>query len=71
MSCIFVGIVQCISVVLAVFIKTLYLGIWGENPQFLDQFLLFKLQNVEDKCLYKMQIVLYQYINRKPELFGI
>ena len=46
--------------------KTLSLGIRGENPQFLTN-----LQNVEDKCLYKMQTVLKQYLNRKLELFGL
>ena len=25
------------------------------------------MQNVEDRCLYKMQTVLYQYLNRKHE----
>ena len=32
---------------------------------------LVKIANVEDKCFYKMQTVLFQYLNRKPELFGL
>ena len=71
MSCIIMGIVQCISAVLAVFIKnTIFRNLWRKFTIF-DQFLLFKLQNVEGKCLHKMQTVLYQYLNRKPELFGL
>ena len=71
MSCIIMGIVQCISVVLAVFIKNaIYRNLKRKSTVF-DQYLKFKLQNVEDKCLYKMQTVLCQYLNRKHELFGL
>ena len=71
MSCIIMGIVQCISVILAVFIKNTIFRTIRRKSTIVDQFLLFKLQNVEDKCLYKMQTVLYQYLNRKPDLFGL
>ena len=71
MCCIIVGIVQCISVALAVFIKNANFRNLRRKSTIFDQFLKFKLQNVEDKCLYKMQTVLYQYLKRKPELFGL
>ena len=69
MSCIIMGIVQCISVVLAVFIKNTIFRNLRRKSTILYQFL--KLQIVEDKCLYIMQTVLYQYLNRKHELFGL
>ena len=65
------GIVQCISVILAVFIKNTIFRNLRRKSTIFDQFLSFNLQNVEDKCLYKMQTVLYQYLNRKHELFGL
>ena len=71
MSCIIMGIVQCISVVLAVFIKNTSFGNLRRKTTIFDKFHKFKLQNVEDKWLFKMQTVIYQYLNRKPELFGL
>ena len=71
MSCKIIGIVQCISVILAVFIKNTIFRNLRRKSTIIDQFLKFKSQNVEDKCLYKMQTVLYQYLDRRPELFGI
>ena len=71
MFCIIIGIVQCICVVFAVFIKNTILRNLRRKSTIFDQFLLFKLQNVEDKFLYKMQTVLYQYLNKKYELFGL
>ena len=65
MSCIIIGIVQCISVVLAVFIKNTIFRNLRRTCTIFDQFLLFNLQNLEDKCFNKMQTVLYQYLNRK------
>ena len=53
-------IVQCISVLLAVFIKNTVFRNLRRKSIIFDQFLLFKLQNVVDKYLYKMQPVLYQ-----------
>ena len=70
MSCIIMGIVQCISVVFAVFIKNTIFRNLRRKSTIFDQFLLFNLQNVEEKCIYKMQTVLYQYLIRKHELFG-
>ena len=71
MSCLFMGIVQCISVVLAVFFikNTVFRNLRRKSTIF-DQFLKFKLQNVEGKCLYKVQTVLYQYLNRIHDIFG-
>ena len=69
MSCLIMGIVQCISVVLAFFIKNTIFRNLRRKSTFFDQFLKFKLQNVEDKCLYKMQTVLYQYLNRKHDIY--
>ena len=71
MSCIIIGIVQCIGVILAVFIKNTIFWNLRRKSTIFDKFIQFKLQNVEDKCLLKMQTVLYQYLNRKPELFGL
>ena len=71
MSCIIMGIVQCISVGLAVFIKNTIFRNLSSKSTIFDQFLKFKLQNGYDKSLYKMQTVLYQYLNRKHELFGL
>ena len=71
MPCIIKGIVQCIIVVLAVFIKNTIFRNLRRKSTIFEQFLNFKLQNVKDKCLYKMQTVLYQYLTRKPELFGL
>ena len=71
MSCIIMDIVQCISVIFAVFIKNTISRNLRRKSTIFDQFHKFKLQNVEDKWLYKMQTVLYQYLNRKPELFGL
>ena len=71
MFSIIMGIVQCISVVFAVFIKNAILRNLRRKSTVFDQFLNFKLQNVEDKFLYKMQTVLYQYLNMKRELFGL
>ena len=69
MSCIIMGIVQSISVVLAVFIKNTIFRNSRRKSTIFDQFLLFKLQNVEDKCLYKSSV---SYLfNGKPELFGL
>ena len=71
MFCIIMEIVQCISVVLAVFIKNTIFRYLRRKTPFFDQFHEFKLQNVEHKWLYKMQTVLYQYLNKKPVLFGL
>ena len=71
MSSIIMGIVQCISVILAVFIKNTIFRNLRRKSTIFDQYHKLKLQNVEDKWLYKMQTVLYQYLNRKPELFGL
>ena len=65
------GIVQCISVVLAVFIKNTIFRNLRRKSTIFYQFLKFNLRNVEDKFLYKKQIDLHQYLNRKPELFGL
>ena len=65
------GIVQNVSVVLAVFIKNTIFRNLRRKSTIFDQFLSFELQNGEDKCLYKMQTVLYQYLNRKHESFGL
>ena len=71
MSCIIMGIVQCISVVLTVFIQNTILRNLRKKSTIFDQFQKFKLQNVGDKWLYKMQTVLYQYLNNKLEFFGL
>ena len=73
MFSIIMGIVQYISVVLAgfFFIKNTILRNLRRKSTIFDQFLYFKLQNVEDKFIYKMQTVLYQYLNKKHELFGL
>ena len=68
MSCIIMGIVQCISVVLAVFIKNTIFRNLRRKTQVLTNFF---HSNVEDKCFYKMRTVLYQYLSRQPELFGL
>ena len=69
MSCIIMGIVQCISVVLAVFIKNTIFRNLRRKSTIFDHFLSLNFQNVEDKCLNKMQTGLYPYLNRKQELF--
>ena len=66
MSCIIMGIVQCISDVFAVFIQNTIFRNLRRNSTIFDQLLYFKVQNVEDKCLYKMQTDVYQYLNKKP-----
>ena len=71
MSCIIMGKVQRFSVVLAVFIKKTIFRNLRIKSKIYDQLHKFKLKNVEDKWLYKMQIVLYQYLYRKLESFGL
>ena len=71
MSCIIMGMAQSIRVVLAVFIKNTVFRNLRRKSIIFGQFLLIKLQNVVDKCLYKMQTVLHQYLKRQYELFGL
>ena len=55
MSCIIMGIVQCFSDVLAVFIKNTIFRNLRRKSTIVYQFLQFKLRNVGDKCLYKIK----------------
>ena len=71
MSCIIMGMAQSISAVLAVFIKNTVFRNLRKKSIIVGKFLQIKLQNVVDKCLYKMQTVLRQYLKRQYEIFGL